>query len=193
MPLRLFALLVLALACRSEVAAEELSPYLGVWKGTLGSHAVRVCLHESSSSYYCERLRDDDRWLTLRDDLSDVFCGGAHSFSESLFHVFDLTTGEQVKVDTWFHTGADAPSYRRFDPRLEALVWKAAAATMPEDCGKDAYLNPYPSARGMSFWLSHGHAMRACDDTVTLPYAKVMPYLSASGREAVRSLMAKPR
>lgn len=51
---------------------------------------------------------------------------------------------------------------------------------------------PVPTAHGLSFASRHGHALRLCDDDITLPWKDVVPYLTEAGKAGMADATAPP-
>jgi len=140
-------------------------------------------------------------WLTA-SDASGGDCGGAHPSSGVSSRVFDLRTGAEVDLWTWFApdavktTRADGYTQHEVQPGLKRAVlarWKGddkdCRDTIAEPDGWDLAL----TRLGLAFTPELPHVVQACADPIIVPYRALAPFLTAAGRAGVASVLADLR
>lgn len=142
------------------------------------------------------------------------YCGGAYPFHGFTFSTWRVDTGDEVNLWTWIRDSRKPDADPDFDhfsinytapPRLNTLVTEKAVkqrlalnfgdAMNPDDC-VDALRenNGYQirlSTHGFVFNPSFPHVAQACDEDIEIPYAQLMPFLTAEGKAAVSALMKR--
>ncbi len=138
-----------------------------------------------------------DTTIVLRDSTAELYCGGAHGFSSEAYLTWNLEAGRPVVVWDWLQGGAKAarpqhtPSGDAIRSPLRALLEKNNPRnTAGDDCADESeYMEiaqPHPSPQGLVFDTQHSHAMRACNDTITLSWRQVQPLLTPTGKAAMQ-------
>lgn len=141
-------------------------------------------------------------WLVARNYGSND-CGGAHPDAYMSYQTWNLDDGRTVDTWDWFNTkGAVVKTEGQGESRYRtveignvlktALVkaWPrddADCKSIVEDGTVFSWV-AYPQVRGMTFMPALPHVAYACTEEVTLPWAKVLPLLNASGRKAVDTI-----
>jgi len=140
------------------------------------------------------------RWL-VTEEIFSADCGGAYPSAGVNYHTWDLRTGNRVDILSWLTharakqadpqgNAADVDPYSKLR-RVLASHWKRD----DEDC-KDIPDSPstewmiHPTAKGLMFTPSLPHVIAACAEDVLIPYAKILPLLNPTGRDAVASIRA---
>jgi hypothetical protein len=141
-------------------------------------------------------------WLVARNYGSND-CGGAHPNAYMSYQTWNLDDGRTVDTWTWFNSkGAVVAMEGQGDSRYRTVeignVLKTALVKAwprdDADCkgivedGTVFSWVAYPQVRGMTFMPELPHVAYACNEEVTLPWAKVLPLLNASGRKAVDTI-----
>jgi hypothetical protein len=113
-------------------------------------------------------------------------CGGAHpNFGEG-YDVYDLQNGSKFDLGTWF-------GMAKVLPVLTKLI-QARASEIEKDCSEAILQNDYwtygVEKDGIIFLPDLPHAMQACSTEFTIPFAEMMPLLSAEGLIQVERLRA---
>ncbi|GAB3362569.1 hypothetical protein [Giesbergeria giesbergeri] len=138
-----------------------------------------------------------DTTLVLRDFTPELYCGGAHGFSSVSHLTWNLETGLPTVVWDWLQGGAKAaapqhtPSGEAIRTPLRALLEKHDPRNTPgDDCAEDSehmeIAQPYPTPQGLVFETLHPHAMRACNDSITLAWRQLQPLLTPTGKTAMQ-------
>ena len=174
-----------------------LNAYAHQW---LGEQALQdyECTRMGGSTWdrALEPLFWTDSTLVLRDFTPEVYCGGAHNFSSVSYLTWNLNTGTPIMVWDWLQGGAKAaapqhnPSGDAIRTPLRVLLEKHDPRNAPaDDCAEDAeYMEmaqPYPTPQGLVFDTQHSHAMRACNDSISLSWRQLQPLLTPAGKEAM--------
>jgi len=149
------------------------------------------------------------RWLVLRRNASN-YCGGAHPNAYSSYETWRLDDGREVNPWTWFGPkgavvrteGEGESRYTTTEIKPAMLAMLAKAWPRDDEGCNDVVTGAfssswsiYPSQQGMVFMPQLPHVIYACTEEITLPWAKVLPLLSAAGRkaaEAARADLAHP-
>lgn len=181
----------------SSVGIVAFNTYARQW---LGEQAVQdyECTRMGGSTWESalEPVLWNDAMLVLRDVTPELYCGGAHSFSAVSYLTWNLQTGTPVAVWDWLQGGAKAaapqhgPSGEALRTPLRTLLEKHDPRNTPEDdCAQDVeYMElaqPYPTPQGLVFETLHSHAMRACNDSISLNWRQLQPLLTPAGKAAM--------
>lgn len=120
-----------------------------------------------------------------------TFCGGAHPNFGSNQRVFDRISGSEVDLATWL--GEEAWEDVEYEAKPVATALRALAMQQwPTDsdgeCREAASEQSYwlfgISAAGFTLTPDFPHIMTACEETATVPWAQMEPYLSGQGKAA---------
>lgn len=134
-----------------------------------------------------------DDYLVLQDSMPEIYCGGAHGASSLSYLVWSWAQGRPTDTWAWLEGGEKslvAHASKKGQP-IKSGLFRLITKLHPRNAEGDqcrevldmmGIAAPYPTARGLVFNTSFFHAMRACDDQVTLEWKQLMPYLSAEGR-----------
>lgn len=178
--------------------------------GEFNRHALEWLRDQSAIAYDCNTGRSDGgggepigsslkpvvwtpQFLVLQDSTPEIFCGGAHGSSSLSYATWSFERGRLVDTWDWVqggqkslvaHAGAQG---RPITSGLFRLIARAHPRNAEGDDCKDvldqmSVLAPYPTSQGLVFPTDFFHAMRACNDEVTISWKQVAPYLSAEGR-----------
>lgn len=147
------------------------------------------------------------QWLLLRQQISDD-CGGAHPNAHmgyQLWHLGEARVQDpwawfnpKGAVQTWHGEGANRYSTLTLGAPLRAALSQAWAKLWPpgeEDCRSVADegggpWSAHPTPQGMVFMPELPHVAYACTEEVLLPWARILPWLNATGQQAVASFRA---
>ncbi len=136
-------------------------------------------------------------FIVQLDNLPDTYCGGAHTFSQQNYIVWDLAGGERIDTWSWIDGGAallkltDTDDGEQVATSFRQLLHdRHPRNTADDQCAEVMNVMginaPYPTARGLTFPTDFFHAMRACGNDVLLTWAQVAPYLSEAGQAAMK-------
>lgn len=146
------------------------------------------------------------RWLSVMSR-NENSCGGPHPNNSNQPILFDRQSGKQVDLYSWFESpfsnrekvegiseSIDSPSGKLFD-----LVIKLHPRTADKDkeCG-DAVANAWGwdlelKPEGIAFMPELPRVVMACGDEVVVPWTRLAPYLSSTGKKEVAALRAALR
>ena len=143
------------------------------------------------------------RWLGVAHHW-DGSCGGAHPDASDIFRTFDLTNGQEIDLHDWFN--ADAVSRVRPEgggeeikmlrPALRAIILAGWHAD-PEDCADairdEDFWTIGLSRRGLVFSPLLAHVVQACEEDFTIPFARLRPFLTPAGAQALGAFEAEAR
>lgn len=134
-----------------------------------------------------------DSKLVVKDWMSDVVCDQSHGLAYEMYETFDLRTGKMIDTWTWVKQGdKNSGGENKQKTPLKTLL-KKLKNQKPEQCmmGGDAFDidDPYAGKSGMVFRLSHLNPMGLCEDTITIPYKQMMPFLTPAGKAAVAEFL----
>lgn len=139
------------------------------------------------------------RWLAATEELG-YYCGGAHPDGGTTSLTFDRRTGAIVNLNGWLNAAAIEP---RPDIEKSAVAIKPALRRLAMTQDKEIDAECRGSIEGAEFWdigltktglvftPGMSHALAACANPVTIPWAKLAPYLSHAGR-TVRATISVP-
>lgn len=153
--------------------------------GALGSLGTDGFWEQSSSPAYVGKA-----FLAVQTSLG-TFCGGAHPNFVSYQRAFDRQTGAEVKLENWL--GAAAWGEAEYDlkpiaPALRELALKHWPDESDPECREAAldqsYWNFGLSADGFNLTPDFPHVLTACEETATVPWGEIEPYLSDEGKLA---------
>lgn len=139
-------------------------------------------------------------------------CGGAHPFSEYTPVTLDSVTLKEINLWHWVSGSrkADASddngdyygNYRASEGLNKLIAEKAVKqriAQFPEEVHEengcvDAIRDNHEyqirlGDKGMVFTQHFWHSMEACDDDVEIPYGALLPFLTKTGKVAVKEIM----
>ena len=140
------------------------------------------------------------RWLVVNHHW-DGYCGGAHPESWNSTQSFDLTSGREIDVLDWFNAKAvkrtvyegDPEVFKTMEPGFGRVVigrWKGDG-----DCegtiDTEEWWNFELTRTGFVFTPSLAHVVQACEEDFTVPFSKLLPYLTPEGRKIVAELQAE--
>ena len=173
---------------------------------TLDEHLS--CFHEvrnmqSQASGYAESTDKIIDWnkeyLTLYSN-SEQYCGQAHPFYSHGGNVFSLQTGHQVDTSQWLNQNIlvdtefkqidkDKPLGKLLEKRYRASLEKE----MVEACTESVsfYNFPWITRAGFFFSTSTSYAAQACNREVVIPFSLITPYLTQTGKMAIRPFQQK--
>lgn len=171
--------------------------YLSCMSGALSMHA-----RDGDFSIFAEPAMIGRRWMSAAISYGD-YCGGAHPNHGSYTLNFDLDTGEEEYLITWFNGAEPAPEqdgYGASQPipgALRDLVmtrWPTEFAAESPECEEVARESNYWDLRlsrdGMVFTPSLPHVVTACEEPLTVPYAELAPLLTDEGKKKIASVVA---
>lgn len=139
----------------------------------------------------------------VAQDFSEGNCGYAHGFSESNYIVFNLTTGQREMIESWLIK--DYQTEISEESELGKLLSKlySKQRTSHADSVKEAdqdrikeciqyyqanHFNQYwPASSGMTFRVNTEYIDRDCIDDVTVPYDKLLHFLTEEGKKAMQA------
>lgn len=138
-----------------------------------------------------------DTTIVLRDSTPELYCGGAHGFSSEAYPTWNLETGMPIAVWDWLQGGAKSarpehnPSGDAIRTPLRALLEKNNPRNdSGDECADESeYMEiaqPHPAPQGLVFDTQYSHAMRACNDSITLSWRQVLPLLTPAGKAAMQ-------
>lgn len=142
------------------------------------------------------------RWLVINHQWGG-FCGGAHPNSFNDARTFDLTTGREIDLRDWFggkafktvHYEGEEEVSKHIQPSFRQLViggWKA-----DEECADTVdtaqWWDLELTRTGVAFTPALAHAAQACEKSFTVPFARLMAYLTPEGRRNIASLEAETK
>ncbi len=138
-----------------------------------------------------------DAYLVLQDNMPEIYCGGAHGSSSLSYVTWSWPQGRAVDTWAWLQGGEKSlmahasKSGQPIASGLMRLITKLHPRNAEGDECREV-LNmmsvqaPYPSVQGLVFNTGFFHAMRACNDEVSLTWKQLWPYLSSEGRSAAQ-------
>lgn len=159
----------------------------------------------------------NDEWLSWSGHL-ESYCGGAHPFFGSSTRTINLHTGHEINLWNWFNlVGKEENDQDNQDevdsltqiceflknrclPRpLSELVINTPASYEDKDC-KDVDFHGMVDGgysiglneRGIAFipeLAEPARGMRTCYANYTIPFAKLAPFLSKSGSDAIHQIL----
>jgi hypothetical protein len=145
-------------------------------------------------------------WM-VSQDVENNSRGGAHPNADVLYQSWDLRKGARINLYDWFTRAALTQTIH--DPRSKnpyvtvtftAPFRKLIDEAVPQgeaEC-KDALKeadtwNPRLTEQGMAFTPELPHAVQACADDAEIPAARLAPYLTPEGRQAMTAFLAQAR
>ena len=135
------------------------------------------------------------RWLAVSGGAGG-YCGGAHPYFDEFRRTFDLISGKEVELSSWFGgagLSADKDEAGKITEALRAQILKHAPK--PEtDCegvlASSDYWTIGLTRRGMIFIPGLPHAALGCSEEISVPYAELSRFLNATGKAGVISVLA---
>ncbi|HMI39705.1 MAG TPA: hypothetical protein VK485_00565 [Sphingomicrobium sp.] len=145
-------------------------------------------------------------WLSVMS-YNESFCGGAHPNNSNQPILFDRQSGRSVDLYTWFGSASsNREKVEGYSETIDTLTGKLfnlvltlhpRASESEEDCGgavKTASSWTLELKReGIGFTPDLPRVVMACGDEVVLPWNKLAPFLSRSGKREVAALRAELR
>jgi len=129
------------------------------------------------------------RWLTLAGS-AETDCGGPHPNHDSFYTTWDLKRGKVADLWTWFAGGKKEAS-----ASLNKVI--IAHSQRNDECAEAIAENKdysvHPAKDGMVFYPQLSHADIGCQDDIVVPYSKLLPFLTATGKSEVKALMKTVR
>lgn len=139
------------------------------------------------------------KWITLLA-AGGGDCGGAHPSYGTYHYTLDSSTSEKLNVMRWLK-GDSKDEYLYHPPeKLAALIVQQADSQARANHGadggcegiykefnKDGYFVALGKA-GIIFSTTMPQAAAACNEDIEIPYARLQPYLSKEGKNAVRQM-----
>ena len=177
--------------------------------GEFNRYALGWLRDQSAIAYDCNANRSDGvgdhigsslspvvwtpQFLVLQDMTPEIYCGGAHGSSSLSYVTWAIERGKFVDTWGWLQGGQKAlvahedKQGQTIKSGLFRLIARAHPRNAEGDDCKDvldqmSVLAPYPTGQGLVFPTDFFHAMRACNDEVTIAWKQLAPYLSAEGR-----------
>ena len=163
------------------------------------------CIHDSLQTHASEGAFDStlapamisSRWLSVTDHW-DGDCGGAHPDSSNVYRTFDRASGREIDLHDWLvgtatqpAEGSDAkllrPAFRTFllaGARLEDAECRDAIQ-------EEEFWNVGLTRSALVFTPLLPHVIQACADPISVPFARLRPYLTAEAAAQVRALQAE--
>lgn len=130
----------------------------------------------------------DQAFIAVESSLG-TFCGGAHPNFGSNQRVFDRESGREIDLATWL--GESAWGETEYDskplaPTLRQLAMQRWTEGSDPECREAASEQSYwmfgISAEGFTLTPDFPHVLTACEETATVPWAEIEPFLSAEGK-----------
>ncbi|MDC8756160.1 hypothetical protein [Janthinobacterium fluminis] len=132
-------------------------------------------------------------WLSI-DESYEGYCGGAYPFHGVHKRSIDLASGKEVDLWSFFkHYNKDGSAV---PPDLQKVILGGEGAdTTDSDCGpmllEERYFQAALGEKGMVFSTTFPHVAQACDMDITVPYARLQPFLTEPGRAALSKVRAR--
>ncbi|MEC5160404.1 MULTISPECIES: hypothetical protein [unclassified Janthinobacterium] len=131
-------------------------------------------------------------WLSIGQH-REGFCGGAYPFHQLQQRTVDIAGGTEVDLWMWFKHDGKGDS--QATPALQKLILSGDGAdTSDPECGPlltaARYYQLSLGDKGMVFSTTFPHVAQACDMDIVVPYAKLAPFLSESGKAALQTVQA---
>lgn len=147
----------------------------------------------SASGYYNSEQSIatwSSQWLVVKT-LGDYECADVHPDLIYSANIYDLNSGQEIDIKSWFKPGIWEPEYQSLPPESELgiLVHKTLS---PEDYDSFNFMRLYsvwPSQKGMIFYPLVAYVEKNSAEEILIPYPKLKPYLNAAGLKAVNELM----
>lgn len=111
-------------------------------------------------------------WLVVEDN-EENYCGGAHPNTEVSYATWDLKTGLRVNLYDWF-----TPTFRKL---IDAAFPASDADCRDAERVEDDWMVRLTTT-GVAFTPVFSHVDMACTDDAAIPFARLAPYLNASGK-----------
>lgn len=168
--------------------SEEPVDWRGCVQQSLGSLGL-----DGEFSYVLEPVVAN-RAFIVAERRQNGFCGGAHPYAAHDWLVWARDTGERVDLGTWLNAGAFAeqndagvesvqisPTFRALAIDHETMVEGECRAIVADA----EYWTLGLSSKGLLLSPSLPHVAQACAENAEIPFARLGPFLSPAGQEAV--------
>ncbi len=129
------------------------------------------------------------RWLTLAGS-AETDCGGPHPNHNSFYTTWDLKRGKTADLWTWFD-GEKKEASAALNKVIIAHSQGNDECTEVIAENKDYSL--HPAKDGMVFFPQLPHVAIGCEDDIVVPYSRLLPFLTATGKREVKALMGTVR
>ncbi|WP_338524263.1 RCC1 domain-containing protein [Pseudomonas batumici] len=160
--------------------------------------------HTQLAGEYSDEIKIEWRagaWIVLQESYT-IDCGGAHGSDGLIFRTWNLKSGREVQPWQWVATMGTDEKCAYLDcthqppDKLNDLILAAATrnkggdecAESVNDYRKSGFYQVRPYAGGLIFTTDFPHVIRACDEDIAIPWAKVAPFLSPEGKKAMLSI-----
>ena len=142
----------------------------------VGSAAEREGWHERVEYTGIVKLESvTEHFVVLRQSAA-YFCAGAHPDSDFTYFVVDRKSGEEISIGDWLEQPLAAIGRR---------YWKNKRADCKDALDEDTTFAIWPSPAGMVIAPRFPHAIDACSEEETIPYARLARQLTPAGKRAV--------
>jgi hypothetical protein len=121
------------------------------------------------------KLESVTRHFVLLRQSSAYFCGGAHPDSSSALLVVDRNSGDTIDIADWLKDPLDA---------IGRKYWKTSREDCKDALEEDTTFVVWPSPDGVVFAPTLPHAIEACSEEMTIPYARLASRLTPAGKRA---------
>jgi hypothetical protein len=146
------------------------------------------------------------RWLSV-NLFNESFCGGAHPNNSNEPLLFDRRTGKLTDLYSWFgNANISREMVDGYSETIDTLTGKLfdlvlrlhpRASESEEDCGGAVTTASSWTlelrAEGIAFTPDLPRVVMACGDELVLPWARLTPFLSPTGKREVAALRAELR
>ncbi|GLI38328.1 hypothetical protein KI811_16710 [Geobacter hydrogenophilus] len=169
----------------NQALRAELRERIGNYYECLGSDNTRA---EEVAEYSVTEspVFWSSRWLALAV-VADDYCGGLRINHHYWYSTWDLSSGKNVDLWTWF----EGMKYEASAALNKIIV---AHAKFDEECAEmlteNVTYSLHPSREGMVF---SPQLYVGCQDDIVVPYDKLLPFLSPVGKREVKALMSPRR
>jgi hypothetical protein len=175
-------------ALREPIAG---APTKGAWvdcmRSSLASNGI-----DGDYSEIVEPKMIGRRWMAVNHHV-DGFCGGAHPFADNRSRLFDLRSGAEVRIVTWFnrqgititrYEGVAEPAGTVTPALRDAVLgrWKADDHECDDPVRTSDFWDIRLSRTGFVFTPSLPHVAMACGEEFVLPFARAARFLSPAGK-----------
>jgi len=141
------------------------------------------------------------RRLLVTNHHWDGFCGGAHPDSSNDARTFDLTTGSEIDITEWFTSKAFETIHNEGESSISRTMRTALRKVVigrsqgEEDCrdvvSTAEWWDLELTRKGITFTPVLGHAVQACEESYSIPFARLIPFLTPDGRRQVTSVQTE--
>ena len=116
------------------------------------------------------------RHFMLLRQSATYWCGGAHPDHDREFLILDRRGGEPIDIAAWLKVPPAS---------LGRAYWKNGADGCADALSDGTEFLLWPTPEGLAMEPILPHAIDACADQVTVPYARLAKKLSPAGRRAI--------